>query len=420
MIRPDNDHGDMNTTIKLASGFTTLLAAALTADFVWATQNAAGKSETASPLAGRVIVVENADSPVSVRIARHYMKQRGVTKIFQVHCQDSALETGKETIPFADFKDKIETPLKAFLAKDQTIDFIVLTKGIPIRLSDAPVGVSGKQPSLDSYLAALDYFDRKDTIPIQLNDSGFTGKCFANRFWNSHERFSHAKFGGYLVTRLDGYTAEQAMRLTNSAIKAEKSPPQGSILLDIVHSHGLTNLDAVPLSPIKDGTLDLKMVNEMPYNEWDTDLTVAGMNLEKANQPVLVDNTDEFIGKKSGLMGYASWGSNDPKFVAENYVSLRFSPGAIAETAVSTSARTFLPTSGGQSLIADLVVSGVTGVKGYCDEPLLQAVASPTILFDRYTKGWTLAESFYAASRFVGWEDIVIGDPLCAPYALKK
>jgi hypothetical protein len=37
-------------------------------------------------------------------------------------------------------------------------------------------------------------------------------------------------------------------------------------------------------------------------------------------------------------------------------------------------------------------------------------------LFDRYTKGWTLAESFYAASRFVAWEDIVIGDPLAMPY----
>ncbi len=410
----------MNKAFKFAAGIAVLLATTLFADFVCALQKEPDKNGSTSPLVDRVVVVENADSPVSVRIARHYMKQRGVTKIFQVHCQDSALETGKETISFADFKEKIETPFKAFLAKDQTIDFVVLTKGIPIRLTDAPVGVSGKQPSLDSYLAAIDYFDRKDAIPIQLNDSGFTGKCFANRFWNSSERFSHAKFGGYLVTRLDGYTADQAMRLTNSAIKAEKSPPKGSILLDIVPGHGLTNLDSVPRSPIKDGTPDLKMVNEMPYNEWDTDLTVAGMKLEKAKLPVTVDNTDEFIGKKSGLMGYASWGSNDPKFVAEHYASLRFAPGAIAETAVSTSARTFLPTSGGQSLIADLVVSGVTGVKGYCDEPLLQAVASPTILFDRYTKGWTLAESFYAASRFVGWEDIVIGDPLCAPYAMKK
>ena len=27
-----------------------------------------------------------------------------------------------------------------------------------------------------------------------------------------------------------------------------------------------------------------------------------------------------------------------------------------------------------------------------------------------------MAESLYAASRFVGWEDVVVGDPLCCPY----
>ena len=90
--------------------------------------------------------------------------------------------------------------------------------------------------------------------------------------------------------------------------------------------------------------------------------------------------------------------------------------GALTDTAVSSSGRTFLPTEGGQSLIADLIAQGVSGAKGYSDEPLVQAIASPSILFDRYTRGWTLAESLYAASALVGWEDIVIGDPLCRAY----
>ncbi len=68
-------------------------------------------------------------------------------------------------------------------------------------------------------------------------------------------------------------------------------------------------------------------------------------------------------------------------------------------------------------MVADLIEARVSAVKGYCDEPFLVAIASPTILLDRYTQGWTMAESFYAASRFVGWEDIVIGDPIMAPYA---
>ena len=82
--------------------------------------------------------------------------------------------------------------------------------------------------------------------------------------------------------------------------------------------------------------------------------------------------------------------------------------------------RTFLPTTGGQSLLDDLIAHGLTCGKGYVDEPLLQAIASPSVALDRYTAGYTMAESFYAASHFVGWEDIVIGDPLCAPYFGKQ
>ena len=132
----------------------------------------------------------------------------------------------------------------------------------------------------------------------------------------------------------------------------------------------------------------------------------------------ILDRLDAFVGGKTGLMGYCSWGSNDPKLDARAYFSLGFAPGAIAETAVSTIARTFLPTSGAQSLVLDLIRNHVTGVKGYCDEPLLQAIASPTILFDRYISGWTLAESYYAASRLTGWEDIVVDDPICVPISV--
>ena len=71
---------------------------------------------------------------------------------------------------------------------------------------------------------------------------------------------------------------------------------------------------------------------------------------------------------------------------------------------------------GNRSLIADLIAQGVSGVKGYVNEPLVQGVASPSIMFDRYTRGWTLAESFYAASALLSWEDIVIGDPLGRAY----
>jgi hypothetical protein len=86
--------------------------------------------------------------------------------------------------------------------------------------------------------------------------------------------------------------------------------------------------------------------------------------------------------------------------------------GAIAETYVSTSGRSFsAPPSYGQSLIADLIAEGVTAVKGYTYEPYSSAMADVSILFPMYVDGYTVAESYYAASYFLGWMDVVIGDP---------
>jgi uncharacterized protein (TIGR03790 family) len=145
-------------------------------------------------------------------------------------------------------------------------------------------------------------------------------------------------------------------------------------------------------------------------------LYLAASMLRTRGAEVLLDTGAGFVAPPVPVMGYTSWGSNDLSFDATAYGALRFHPGALAETFVSTSGRTFRPTTEGQSRIADLVAQGVTGVKGYVSEPFTIALADPGILFDRYISGFTLAESFYAASRMVLWKDVVVGDPLCAPY----
>ncbi len=364
-----------------------------------------------------VLVLENTNSPSSMEISKYYREKRGVKKVFQIRCPDSAIDAVNETLDFGVFQETIGKPVWEYLAKDPKIDYIVLNKGIPIRLSGAPVGFAPGRPSLDSCLAALDYFHSSDSLRAVIVENDLRGTCFVNKFWNATERFSHAKHGGYLVCRLDGYSTASAKALVDSAIEGENKKPTGTILLDAMTLADPVDISRVPFSSIRDGMKDMETISEMAWGEWNVDLFAAYTNLNKLGVPVEFDRSENFVGDRQGLMGYTSWGSNDAKFTAAKYLSLQFEAGAIAETAVSTSARTFLRTEGGQSLIADLIEAHVTGVKGYCDEPFLLAIASPTILFDRYTRGWNLAESFYAASRFVGWEDIVIGDPLSAPYA---
>ncbi len=119
-------------------------------------------------------------------------------------------------------------------------------------------------------------------------------------------------------------------------------------------------------------------------------------------------------------MGYYRLGSNDNKYTYAEFKKLRFLPGSIAELAVSVSAFTLKPVIEPNkkipAYIVYLIQQGATGVKGYVYEPYTPALAVADILFERYTKGRNLAESFYAASRFIYWQDLIIGDPLCAPY----
>jgi uncharacterized protein (TIGR03790 family) len=374
-----------------------------------------------------VLLVYNADSPISTSVANYYAAKRGVTKKVAIHCADAAVNTANETISLADYTSKIADPISQYLALHYEINFIVLTKGVPIRVRGAETGSRDEnQPgplnaSVDSYLAAIDYptaqvtgkLAGKPAVKISITGSGGTGFTWLNRYWKANVPFSHAAFGGYLVTRLDGYTEVDAKALVDRAIAAESAGPQslkdGKVLFDVQPMFKVSDVESQPLT--ETGTIKA----ESDWGSWNADMVKADRLLKVHKIPTELDMSETFVGDRTNLLGYFSWGSNDAKFSEAAYQSLKFAPGSISDTAVSTSARTLLPTTGGQSLIIDLIAHGVTGIKGYTDEPLLQAIASPSILMQRYTSGYTLAESFYAASRFVGWTDIVIGDPLCRP-----
>jgi uncharacterized protein (TIGR03790 family) len=394
---------------------------------LWLSEAEAETPRKRSP--DEVLLVVNTSSPISQAIADDYALKRRISNRLSVQCEDSALSAGNETITLADYTQDIENPVRAYLAAHTNIDFIVLTKGIPIRITGASMGSCDQNsrepenirghPSVDSTLAALDYTNPSPALKIYIAGSGAVGCAYSNRYWNATEPFSHAKFGGYLVTRLDGYTESDAKALVTHSLAAENdSAPiraRGKVLLDVEPVFGLGDKATQP-APIT----STNILAESAWSEFNADMRHACDVLTKRRIPVELDLTTNFIGGRSNLLGYFSWGSNDSggsndSYSPHAYLSLYFAPGALSDTAVSTSARTFLPTTGGQSLMVDLIAHGLTGAKGYTDEPLLQAIASPTIVFERYTAGYTLAESFYAASHFVAWEDVVIGDPLCCP-----
>ncbi len=209
----------------------------------------------------------------------------------------------------------------------------------------------------------------------------------------------------YLVTRLDGFTVQDAIALIDRATTPSR---EGRFVLDeraaLVDSGG---------------------------DRW---LRAAAERLREQGlgDRVQLDESTKVLTKEAGVLGYYSWGSNDPAIQIRDF-DMQFVPGAIAGMFVSTDARTFKeppaawrPSNDGrresifggshQSLVGDLIRAGVTGAAGHVDEPFLDATIRPEILFPAYASGRNLAEAYYAAMPYLSWQTLVIGDPLCAPF----
>ncbi len=362
-----------------------------------------------------VLVVRNTNSAVSVSVAAYYVAARGIpaANVVSISTVDSSLSSANEIITYATYQSQIYTPIRNYLISHglkNTIQYIVLTKGIPHRLSAEVTGGSTGGQSVDSMLATMDLVN-----PLRLrfeNESHvLLGSPYANRYWRSEAPFSHSVYGGYLVTRLDGYTEADAKALVDRATAPCVAPLK--TLLDANSAPTPEIIAAQPESLLlPDGSIN--PTYQLKLADYDGDIIKASQVIsDRAFLNVAIDQTYPLIGSPVPITCYISWGSNGGGNWTTIYPSLTFAGRSIAETAVSSSGRTFLPTTGGQSLIADLISHGVAGAKCYVTEPFLDAMASPTILFDEYTSGRNLAESFYSASRLLGWKDVVLGDPLC-------
>jgi hypothetical protein len=130
--------------------------------------------------------VYNTNSPISTAVAMDYAAKRSVPNVLSVTCADSATSSDHETIELSDFTSSIATPIEQFLTAHSGVNFVVLTKGIPIRINGAPTGCcqgnvdnqpnGSGQPSVDSYLAAIDYPQIADAKKIGITGSGTVGR----------------------------------------------------------------------------------------------------------------------------------------------------------------------------------------------------------------------------------------------------
>jgi uncharacterized protein (TIGR03790 family) len=351
-----------------------------------------------------VLVVVNDASPDSVRIGEAYAAARSVpaTQVVRLKAPTT------ESVERLEYQRSIEGPVSAWIRRHNLHDqvlFIVLTKGVPIRVAGT-AGMDGTGASVDSELTLL----YRKLVGV---DDGARGRTANPYFLGSRpiadaRRFTRIASDIYLVTRLDGFTAEDAIGLIERGGSARRD---GQIVLDQ-----------------RDALMD---------RGGDSWLAEAASRVnELSSGRAAIENTKALASVGGPVLGYYSWGSNDPANKLRRF-GLQFTPGAIGGLFVSTDGRTFSEPpadwapgpsarrggyfgSGSQSLAADLVRDGITGVSAHVDEPFLDATIRPQILFPAYLSGFTLAESFYLAMPYLSWQTMVLGDPLAAPFASRS
>ncbi|MFW3146559.1 MAG: TIGR03790 family protein [Thermoplasmatota archaeon] len=480
-----------------------------------------------------VALIVNDNSEMSKEIGTYFAMKRGLPSLNIINISVDE----KEIIDFAEYDDLARQVKENLSERGLTnkINYLVTTKGVPLKVTSGETNMNRQQyyesASVDSELMLLDSDDEYLVHNLWTVDNPYAG---------SGEPFSREVFGIRLVTRLTGYTVEEAKGLVDKATVS--FGVRGNALLD--------------MDPGKNGSGGYKQ-----GNDW---MLYADNWLKDNGYPSYLDATRDFRTGWTDTMAYYSWGSNDGDWgevqssntgfeygtdaqasswiyeavggtierteetsasgswslkmartgsgiikayqdVPVNYPDHRFiadgrmsisgvgSPGArillegydmsgklrwthelanrtgtrnfdyyqdpiendttvttirmicellgdgtaffdnfylrvirphnqwlngsIAETIVSTGGRSITyGTWYGQSLVADLIRDGVTGIKGYTWEPFITAVSRAHILIPAYYLGFSLAESFWMGSPYVSWMGTVIGDPKCTPF----
>jgi len=337
-----------------------------------------------------VLLVVNANSPVSRQIADYYRPRRSVPPRNVCTLNTSTAEE----IDWNTYVAGIEEPVAACLKKAQLTEsvlYIVTTLGVPLKVDGAGSGLTAEHASVDSELSLL-YGKLKGTKYPRAG--GVANPMYQRR----DMRLQHPAVPIYVVTRLAAYDFNDVKAMIDHSLAARN---RGKFVLDLQSDKNDTG------------------------NNW---LRSAAMLLPVDR--TTIDETTRVLYGQKDVIGYAGWGSNDDHRT-ERWLRFEWLPGAIAAEFVSTSARTFARppdtwkhtswenkagyfAGSPQGLVADLLHEGATGASGNTYEPYLAGCARPDLVLPAYSRGRNLGESFYISLPYLSWQSVIAGDPLCA------
>ncbi|HAB51591.1 MAG TPA: hypothetical protein DCE80_05365, partial [Ignavibacteriales bacterium] len=353
-------------------------------------------------------------------------------------CADDGNNGICDTLAFYYYYEKIALPITNYLnntidpntgnyLKDQ-IHYIVLCKGIPLKIKSADYGWVEQWQSyhiaIDGLLCLLKtnnnnnpsimklyppttniYYKCKVENPYNGIDLDFN---FNNRFKANHyfvnktlNDNTSAQFKiTCLVSRLDGRNQQEVIDLIDKSYTPDKSG-EGTWILD---GHYFYSWETV---------------HYQGYNSYNQSTIVpTASKLSQYGFNVYCDTTSRLpiYSYSSPVAGYLSWGRHAGYpigFVVDN-LSFDLRPGSVYNTLESYNGASMqsIYRVNEQSLLSEYIQNEGTSGVGHTYEPYLGPNNNPFNFFPAYAMGYNIVEAAYQGIEYLAWQNIVIGDPL--------
>ncbi len=353
------------------------------------------------PRGERVLVVYNAYSKESRKVARHYLQARHIPESHVCPLKPVEFNAGSAApviyVAYDDLEREILKPIRRCLTRagKEKILYLVLAYDTPYRLRAAPEGFG---VALDSYL--VDLWSKGQPSPKRnpyyqpfLNQEG-TYPAFVSL--EEYRRQPDARLI-YSVWRLDAATPELAASLVDKALEAERQGLKGVACFDR-----------------REGGEDMAGVQNLGYGAGEWDLFRAAQFAREAGFQVIEDSHGAEFGtppaplRCDGAALYSGW------YSLEHYNdAFSWNVGAIGfhlDSASATSPRR------GQNWSANALLRGITVTSGAVTEPYLTGLPHPAGVFRNLFEGASVGDAFLRNTEQLNWQILNLGDPLYTPF----
>ena len=370
----------------------------------------------ATPGPDSTLLVINKSSEESINIAQAYIESRFIPTDLQCEIEIEPISD----INHAMFYEKVVRPVLACVDRyPERIEAIILTRGTPLRVLIDTVQTEVMAPTLTISSASLltvaqsRYAGQSLASPENATEYAELISCTNDMPCWSPKIFNPWRFGHFSPNWFDINQGIQWAPLWVSRLDADSEDNTITLIQRGLDSdrHYMDDLDPVEsITVLMDGADSARGALDFEYE------ALAQALRELGDEVLQVAFSREYVFDQP-LSALITGSAQIGRLIEDN----RYIPGAIIDNLTSFAAHPHnfdLTQTEVQASISRWIASGVSGAHGTTDEPLNISFPSRAFLLD-YRKGATLIESFSRHLPFLAWQNVIIGDPMIAPYMLR-